>query len=125
MQKLLHNSSNTGLIHLVILFNIFKLYPRRSCNYAYEGTANVHLQFMDGLPATRYIMSIIVSSYQHCDEQQFQALSCVLYTIFFSNKARFSHTSTVTRLHFALRKKYAYASRGFCFYIEINIFDRF
>ena len=67
--------------------------------YAYEGTANVYLQFMNGLPAPRYIMSIIVSSYQPCDEQQFQTLSCALYTIFFSNKARFSHTcSTVTRL---------------------------
>ena len=27
-------------------------------------------------------MSIILSSYQHCDEQQFQTLSCELYTIF-------------------------------------------
>ena len=35
---------------------------------------NVHPQFMDGLPAPRYIMSIIVASYQHCDEQQFQTL---------------------------------------------------
>ena len=50
------------------------------------------------------IMSIIVSSYQHYDEQQFQILSCALYTIFFSNKVRFSHTSTVTRLHFCYEK---------------------
>ena len=62
--------------------NILKLHPRWSCNYAYEGTANVHLQFIDGLPAPRYIMSIILSSYQHCDEQQFQTLSFALYTIF-------------------------------------------
>ena len=27
-------------------------------------------------------MSIIVSNCQHCDEQQFQTLSCVHYTIF-------------------------------------------
>ena len=27
-------------------------------------------------------MSIIVSNCQHCDEQQFRALSCVHYTIF-------------------------------------------
>ena len=27
-------------------------------------------------------MSIILSSYQHCDEQQFQTLSCALHTIF-------------------------------------------
>ena len=73
--------------------------------YAYEGTANVHLQFMDGLPAPRYIMFIIVSSYQHCDEQQFLTLARALYTIFFGNKARFSHTCTVTRLHSCSGKK--------------------
>ena len=27
-------------------------------------------------------MSIILSSYQHCDDQQFQTLSCAFYTIF-------------------------------------------
>ena len=27
-------------------------------------------------------MSIILSCYQHCDEQQFQTLPCALYTIF-------------------------------------------
>ena len=58
-------------------------------------------------------MSIIVSSYQHCDEQQFQTLSCALYTHFFSNKARFSHTSTstVTRLHSCSGKKNTRTSR--------------
>ena len=74
-------------------------------------------------------MSIIVSSYQHCDEQQFQTLSCALYTFFFSNKVKFSHTSTVIRLHSCSGKKYAYqvayASRASCFYIEINIFEHF
>ena len=70
-------------------------------------------------------MSIIVSNYQHCDEQQFQTLSCALYTFFFGNKARFSHTSTVTRLHSCSGKKYAYAKRASCFYIEINIFEHF
>ena len=34
------------------------------------------------LGSTRYIMSIIVSNRQHCDEPQFQRLSCVHYTIF-------------------------------------------
>ena len=50
-----------------------------------------------------------------------------LYTLVFSNKARFSHTSTVavTRLHSCYGKKYAYASRASCFYIEINIFEHF
>ena len=38
-------------------------------------------------------MSIIVSDCQHCDEQQFHALSCVA---FFSSKIRIIHTSTVT-----------------------------
>ena len=60
-------------------------------------------------------MPIIVSSYQHCDGQQFQTLSCALYTIVFSNKARFSHISTVTKLHSYCGKKYAYASRASCF----------
>ena len=32
--------------------------------------------------STRYIMSIIALNCQHCDEQQFQALSCVHYTNF-------------------------------------------
>ena len=92
--------------------------------YAYEGTANVHLQFTGGLHAPRYIMFIIVSSYQHCDEQQFQTLARALYTIFFSNKARFSHTSTVTRLHPCSGKKNTRTHRVHLvfFYIEINIF---
>ena len=65
-------------------------------------------------------------SYQHCDEQQFQILSCAVYTFFFSNKARFSHTSTVTRLHYCSEKKtYAYAVRACCCYIEINIVEHF
>ena len=37
---------------------------------------------MDGLPAPSYIIPIILSSYQPCDGQQFQTLSCALYTIF-------------------------------------------
>ena len=37
---------------------------------------------MDELSALRYIMLLIVSSCQHCNEQQFQLLSCVHYTIF-------------------------------------------
>ena len=59
---------------------------------------------------------IILSSYQHCDEQQFQTLSCAFYTIFSSIKARFSHTSTVTRLYSCSGKKYAYALRAFFLY---------
>ena len=69
-------------------------------------------------------MSIILSSYQHCDEQQFKH-SLVHFTQFFEYKARFIHTSTVTRLHSCSGKKYAYALRASCFYIEINIFLTF
>ena len=63
---------------------------------------------------------------QHCDEQQFQTLYYT-YTLhnFSSNKARFIHTSTVTRLHSCSKKKYAYALRASCFYIETNIFEHF
>ena len=63
-------------------------------------------------------------SYQHCVEQQFQTLMCILHN-FSSIKARFCHTSTVTRLHSCSGKKYAYALRASCFYIEINIFEHF
>ena len=43
---------------------------------------------MDELSASRYIMSIIVSSCQHCDEQQFRTLSklCTLQNFFSSRK---------------------------------------
>ena len=49
---------------------------------------------------------------------------CTLH-ICFSNKARFSHISTVTYYILALGKKYDYASRASCLYIEINMFERF
>ena len=70
-------------------------------------------------------MSIIVSNSQYCDEQQFQTLSCALYTFFLGNKARFSHTSTVTRLHSCSRKNTRTPSVYLVFYIEINIFKHF
>ena len=44
---------------------------------------------------------------------------------FYSNKTRFIHTSTVTRLHSCPGKKYAYALRASCLYIETNIFENF
>ena len=92
--------------------------------YSYEGTANVRLQFTDGLHAPRYIMFIIVS----------------VINIAMSNNSKHSHVHftqffSVTRLDLviqalsldyilALGKKYAYASRASCFfYIEINIFE--
>ena len=69
-------------------------------------------------------MSIIVSNYQHYDEQQFQKLSCAL-SPFFGNKARFSHTSTVTRLHSCSGEKNRVRLACILFYIEINIFEHF
>ena len=54
---------------------------------------------MFGLISTTYVMSIIVSNCQHCEEQQFRILSCVHYTDFLSSKVKFIHTSTVTRSH--------------------------
>ena len=69
-------------------------------------------------------MSIILPSYQHCNEQQFKH-SHVHFTHFSSNKARFIHASTVTILHSCSGKKYAYALRASCFYIKsifLNIF---
>ena len=68
---------------------------------------------------------IILSSYQHCEGQQFQILSCALYTIFPVLKLENSHKSTVTRLHSCSGKIYAYALRASCFHIEINIFEHF
>ena len=91
--------------------------------YAYEGTANVHLQFIDGLPAPRYIMSFILSSiYQHCDEQQFQTLSCALYTMFPAINLDLVVQALLLDYILAL-KKYAYTLRASCFYIKINNFE--
>ena len=55
---------------------------------------------MDELSAPRYIMPMIVSSGQHCDEPQFQTLSCLHYTIFSVVKLDvFMRALTVTRSH--------------------------
>ena len=53
-------------------------------------------------------MSIIVSSYQDCDEQQFQTLSCAFYTSFSVIKLDLViQTLSLDYIH-ALEKKYAY-----------------
>ena len=67
-------------------------------------------------------MSIIVSSYQHCDGQQFQTHSCALYTFFSVTKLDLVIQALLLDYILALGKKYAYASCASCFYIEINIF---
>ena len=90
----------------------------------YEETANVHLQFMDGLPAARY-KSIVLSSYQHCDEQQFRTFSCALYTTFPVLKLDLVIQALLLDYLLALEKKYQYALRASCFYIKINIFEYF
>ena len=69
-------------------------------------------------------MSIILPSYQHCDEQQFKQ-SHVHFTQFSSDKARCIHTSTVTILHSCSGNKYAYALRASRFYIKIHVFEHF
>ena len=57
-------------------------------------------------------MSTIVSSYHHCDAQQFQILSCVHYTIF-SVVYSYEHCYWITFLLW--KKNYAYASRTTCY----------
>ena len=93
-----------------------------------DTACNVHLQFMDGLPAPTIqhkscqlfcpVINIAMSNnFKH---------SHVHFIQFYINKARFIHTSTaVTRLHSCPGKKYAYALRASCFYIETNIFEHF
>ena len=59
---------------------------------------------MDELSALRYTMPIIVSTRQHCDEQQFRTLHKLMYIthidVFLSVvEGRFIHTSTTTRSH--------------------------
>ena len=65
--------------------------------------------------------SIILSSYQHCDEQQFHTLSCAFYTSF-PVLARFSHIQALLLDYILALAKNMRAS---CFYIEINIFEHF
>ena len=92
-----------------------------------DTACNVHLQFMDGLPAPTIqhkscqllcpVINIAMSNnFKH---------SHVHFIQFYINKARFIHTSTVTRLHSCPGKKYAYALRASCFYIETNILNIF
>ena len=70
-------------------------------------------------------MSIILYSYQHCDKQQFQTLSCALYTIFPVIKLDVVIQALLLDYILAMEKKYAYALCASCFYIETNIFEIF
>ena len=72
-------------------------------------------------------MTIIVYSvYQHCDEQQFQTLSCALDTFFSVTKPdlviQLALAVTIDYI-LAMEKKYAYTSHASCIYIKINIFE--
>ena len=70
-------------------------------------------------------LSIILSSYQHCDGQQFQTLSFELHTIFLVLKLDLVIQTLLLDYILALQKKYVYALRASCFYIEIYIFEDF
>ena len=114
-----------------MLYNLFS-HSFLNCIQGDYATITMHMKklpmFTDNLwmgclqPDT---MSIILSSYQHYDKQQFQTLSSELYTFFPVLKLDLAIRSTVTRLHSCSGKKYAYAVRASCSYIEINIFDNF
>ena len=70
--------------------------------------------------------SIILSSYQYCDEQQFQTLLCELYTIFPALKLDLAIQALILDYILVLEKKIRV--RLACilfFYIEINIFEHF
>ena len=61
---------------------------------------------------------VIVCNCQHCDEQQFQTLSCVHYTIFSVVKLDlFIRALLLTGSHSSSGKNYAYASRTSCYYL--------
>ena len=60
-------------------------------------------------------MSIIVSSYQHCDEQQFQTLSFALYTIFSVIKLDIVIHALLLDYILALEKQMRVAMRASCF----------
>ena len=69
--------------------------------------------------------SIILSGYQHSNEQQFQTLSCALYTIFPVLKLNLVIQALLLDYILALENKYSYALRASCFFIGINILEHF
>ena len=73
-------------------------------------------------------MSIIVSNCQHCDEQQFQTMPCVHYTIFSIAKLdlfirallldrilALEKTTRTPRVHLVIEGKYCV-----CFFIDMH-----
>ena len=84
---------------------------------------------MDGLPAPRYIMPIILPSYQYCDEQQFQTLSCAHYTIFPVDLIKLDLVIQALLLDYILGLKKIHVRLACILFlytcIEINIFEHF
>ena len=80
---------------------------------------------MDRLPAPRNTMPIIVSSYQHCYEQQFQTLLCALYAFLFSVILLDLVIQALLVDYILALEKNVHASSGSCFHIEINILSIF
>ena len=69
---MMHVISNRFKKNIIVFFSKFMqlaIFRKYICAHSFDGS-------------TRYTMSIIVSNCQHCDEQQFQTLSCVHYPIF-------------------------------------------
>ena len=68
--------------------------------------------------STRYIVSIIIqSNCQDCDEQLFQTLPCVHWTIFSVAKLDLFIQALLLDRILALEEDYAYAPRTCCYYI--------
>ena len=68
-------------------------------------------------------MSKIVSNCQHCDEPQFQALSCVAYTMFTVVKLGLFIRALLLDCNLALEENYAYALPTSCvFLMEKSVF---
>ena len=64
-----------------------KHHPNGTCNYMCELIANIcsvrsAVRHICRVAATRYFISIVVSSCQHCNAQQLQTCSDALYMIF-------------------------------------------
>ena len=77
------------------------------------------------LSAPRYIMSIIVSSYQHYDVQQFQTLLCARYTLFSVIQLDLFIQALLLDYILALEKNTRTPCVHLLFHKEINIFEQF
>ena len=98
----------------------------------YEGTANVHLQFMDGYvswrlhPETSCQLLCPYAAINIAMSNNFK-YSHVQFTQFFFSVIKLDLVIQALLLGYiiALEKTYVYALRASCCYIEINIFEHF